>query len=175
MTTADLLLGLFKRVRDRRPRRGAHLELRDDAIDALDVGIDGPAVVATEQDGEGDVEYVSGHVMSKLGEALLLLRRGGGELTLPLVRLGQLVIDHGPEYAQIPNLGSLLGARVHRSASPLASSASGGAGGCGRAPRPPQRGLGCINSVGPNTRPGRTQLRIQVRLRRLNEHVRRLL
>jgi len=109
----NLLLGLFERVPDRRRRRGAHLELRDHAVDPFGVGIDGPAVVAAHADREGDVEDVLGHVVPKLAEAVLRFGRAG-RMRLPRVRFERLVIDHGPSMTKSHpwkfNLGSELAA-----------------------------------------------------------------
>jgi len=106
----NLLLGLFERVPDRRRRRGAHLELRDHAVDAFGVGIDGPAVVAAHADREGDVEDVLGHVVPKLAEAVLRFGRAG-RMRLPRVGLAGLVIDHGPSMTKSPPGGSILEVR----------------------------------------------------------------
>jgi hypothetical protein len=43
-------------------------------VNALQVGIDGGAVVATDTHREGDVEEVGRHVVPKLAEARFLLR-----------------------------------------------------------------------------------------------------
>src|SRR5439155_16363533 len=92
-----LLLGLFKRMPDRRRRRAPHFELRDHAIDTLDVGIDRPAVVATDRNREGDIEDVLRHVKLKVAETLLLLPAlSAGREVLRLVRLGRFVVDHVP-------------------------------------------------------------------------------
>jgi hypothetical protein len=89
--TVNLLPGLLKRMPDRRRRRGTHLQFRYRAIDALDIRIDGPTLVAADRDREGDVDDVLGHVMAKVAEAMLLPRRAERH-PLPIV----LVISHGP-------------------------------------------------------------------------------
>src|SRR5262249_28103067 len=93
------VLRLFQRVRDGRPWRSAHLELRDGLVHALQVGIDGRPIVATHRDRKGDVEKLGWHVMPKLAEALLRLRgrRRGFKARF---RRRRPIVGHRREYAQ---------------------------------------------------------------------------
>jgi len=87
-------------VADCRPRRAADFQLRYQAIDAFDVGIDSWAAVAAQRRREGDVADLRGHVnwKCKVAEAGALLRCAGQGLALPPAPLERLLIDHGPEY-----------------------------------------------------------------------------
>ena len=85
----DLFAGLVQRMPHRSLRGGTDLELRDDAVDALNVRIDGPPVVPADGDREGDVEDLARHVVPQPHGA----RRSG------LVRRTGFILWHDPEYA----------------------------------------------------------------------------
>jgi hypothetical protein len=88
-----LLANPLERVFDRRLRRPTHFELGDQAIDLVDVSIDGPALVAAGRTREGDVADRRGHAHRNLAEAAPLLRRRR-RLAPLLALLGVLLIAH---------------------------------------------------------------------------------
>ena len=89
----NFVLGLFECVPDRGRRRAPHLELRNHAIDSLDVGVDGTAVVPAHRDWERNIEDVLRDVELEVAEALFR------DLLL-LVYSGRLVVGHILEYDQ---------------------------------------------------------------------------
>ena len=92
---AHLLLGLLERVRHRRPRRGAHLELGDHAVDALHVRLDRVTVVAAHGDRKGDVQKIGRHVAPGLAKAGLRLGRRSRFVGRAFVAARGRLVAHG--------------------------------------------------------------------------------
>src|SRR5207245_8845797 len=75
--TVDLLPRLIEGVPDRRRRRSGYLELGNNAIDAFDIGIDRPSLVATNRNRKRDAEKIPRNVVSEAADlALRCWRRG---------------------------------------------------------------------------------------------------
>src|SRR5262249_51600073 len=138
----NLVLGLLEGVPYRRWRRAPHLELRNHAIDALDIVIDGGAVVATDGGRKVDVKNVLRYVVLQPPRAR------------PFVGLARLVSGHDPEYANAWH--NCIGSQADQAPSILPSGAwSLGLGGS----RP---GSSCSRDHDSSTSRGRRSLKLSL-------------
>jgi hypothetical protein len=93
---ARLLADAVEGVADRRPRRTADLELGDEAIDPLNVGVDRAAVVAADRCREGRVADVPWHPIRDVSQAAARRRDPGRHIPLAVGPARRLVPSHQP-------------------------------------------------------------------------------